>query len=203
MLIRTQDMLKKARVNAQKSNITNVEFVASKITSIPLPDSSTDVVISNCVINLVPHTEKPQVFQEIFRILKSGGRVAVSDILAKKDFTEQMRNDIALYVGCVAGASKVEEYQGWMKEAGLQDVLIVDAGSDLNVYTQVDAEGEAVGAACCGPVSTKEVKKSSCCGGGDKVDGGVVADLQNLRDTDLNEWAGEYFPSTDIHFFIS
>ncbi|KAF2469186.1 NAD(P)-binding protein [Lindgomyces ingoldianus] len=154
-----EDMLKKARENATKTNITNTSFIAAKITSIPLPDNSADVVISNCVINLVPSPSKPQVFREIFRLLKPGGRLAVSDILAKVEFTEEMRRDVALYVGCMAGASKMEEYEGWLKDAGFVDVVIVDAKADLMVYMQVEG-GEEVGSLCRGA----EKKDGGCCG---------------------------------------
>ncbi|ORY04563.1 ubiE/COQ5 methyltransferase, partial [Clohesyomyces aquaticus] len=129
-----EDMLQKARLNASKSNITNVTFLEGKISSLPLPSSSTDVIISNCVINLVPESEKPTVFREIFRVLKPGGRLAVSDILAKKRFTDEMRRDVALYVGCMAGASLKEEYEQWMREAGFGDVMVVDSGADLKIY---------------------------------------------------------------------
>lgn len=164
-------MLTKARLNASKSHMSNVSFVHSRITSMDLPDTWADVIISNCVINLVPHAEKHLVFEEMHRLLKPGGRVAVSDILTKKPLPEEMSNNVALYVGCIAGASSKEEYEGWLKEAGFADVLVADAGSDLNVYTR--AGGEA------------------CCGEQTDSDGGVAEDMrQSLREVDLNEWAG-------------
>src|SRR5450432_1439687 len=104
-------MLARARANATKSSITNVKFVESPITSINLPSSSADCIISNCVINLVPAEDKHLVFQEIFRLLKSGGRVAVSDILSKKETTPEMQKDMSLYVGCISGANMVREYE--------------------------------------------------------------------------------------------
>jgi ubiquinone/menaquinone biosynthesis C-methylase UbiE len=157
------DMLAKARLNASKSNITNTTFVKSQITAIDLPDESADVVISNCVINLVPEAEKPQVFSEVLRILKPGGRLAVSDILAKKEFTEKMRQDIALYVGCIAGASKKEAYESWMRKAGFQDITVVDAKSDLNVYTQTEGGEEMLGTGCCENVVQEKTEKTGCC----------------------------------------
>lgn len=96
----------------------NTRFIHSRITSTPLPSGIADVVISNCVINLVPHEEKQQVFSEIFRLLKPGGRVAVSDILAKKQLPDQLRANMAMYVGCIAGASLVEDYETYLREAG-------------------------------------------------------------------------------------
>ncbi|KAF2675884.1 putative ubiE/COQ5 methyltransferase [Lentithecium fluviatile CBS 122367] len=202
------DMLAKARQNAEKANISNVSFVASRITSIALPDASADVIISNCVINLVPAAEKHLVFREIYRLLKPGGRLAVSDILLKKDLSEELRNDMALYTGCVAGASRKEEYEKWLKEAGFGEVVVVDAGSDLNVYLSTgEGEEEVTGSLCCGAgKEEKKEEKGGCCGeakmdegagccgaGGKKEDGGVAQDLKDrLKGVDVNEWAGSY-----------
>jgi arsenite methyltransferase len=133
-------MLIKARSNASKKKANNVSFIKSRITAIDLPSESADVAISNCVINLVPDEEKHLVFKEMHRILKPGGRVAVSDILTKKPLTEDMKQNVALYVGCIAGASRKEEYEKWLAEAGFENVAIVDADSDLNVYTSGDVD---------------------------------------------------------------
>jgi arsenite methyltransferase len=112
-------MLTRARKNQAKSpEASNVSFIRAKITSIPLEDGIADCIISNCVINLVPECEKPTVFREIARLLTSGGRVAVSDILARKPLPNGLRESVALYVGCVAGASTKEDYEHWLKEAG-------------------------------------------------------------------------------------
>jgi arsenite methyltransferase len=111
-------MLARARLNASKSNFTNVSFVESPITAIDLPSGSTDCIISNCVINLVPAKDKHLVFEEIFRLLKPGGRVAVSDILAKKEFPPDLQRDMSLYVGCISGASLIVEYEEWLRDAG-------------------------------------------------------------------------------------
>lgn len=182
-------MLEKARFNASKIGTTNVSFVQSRITAINLPAASADVIISNCVINLVPHEEKHLVFKEMHRILKPGGRVAISDILTKKPLPKELKTNVALYVGCVAGASSKEEYEGWLKQAGFEDVLVVDTGSDLNVYTQ---DGASSG--CCSgvvePAKVETTKKQSCCGGQQEPDGGVTEDMRDLSDLDLNEWAG-------------
>jgi arsenite methyltransferase len=179
-------MLTKARTLACKSPTpdTNISFIHSPITSIPLPAASADVIISNCVINLVPETEKHLVFREMHRLLKPGGRVAVSDILTKKPLTEKMKRNVALYVGCVAGASSRKEYEMWLGEAGFGDVLVVDGGGDLNVWTRDSG--------CCGDETMDvEVKDQGCCGGA-KEDGGVAEDMKrDLRDLDLNEWAGK------------
>jgi arsenite methyltransferase len=147
-------MLAKARVNASNSHINNVSFVMSRITATNLPDEAADVVISNCVVNLVPDEEKHLVFREMHRLLRPGGRLAVSDILTKKALPESMKQNVALYVGCVAGASSKEEYEKWLKGAGFENVAILDAGSDLNVYTKREASG------CCEVV---EEEKQVCC----------------------------------------
>lgn len=110
--------------------MNNVEFVESRITNIALEDSIADCIISNCVINLVPHNEKQQVFNEIFRLLKPGGRVAISDILAKKPISDNIRNSIALYVGCMAGASQVDEYEQYMRNAGFEGNKIVSGRNE-------------------------------------------------------------------------
>ncbi|KAM0276733.1 hypothetical protein ACHAQH_006444 [Verticillium albo-atrum] len=129
-----KNMIDKANANKAEISASNVQFIESAITSIPLPNNTADCIISNCVINLVPASEKQLVFNEMFRLLKPGGRVAVSDILARKEFTEAIKKNIALYVGCVAGASRVSEYDAFLKNAGFCDVLIVDSQNDLNVY---------------------------------------------------------------------
>jgi arsenite methyltransferase len=122
--IAIQDMLELARRNAKNAGATNASFIEAFITSIPLPSASVDCIISNCVVNLVPEPEKPLVFKEIFRLLKPGGRVAISDILAKKELPLEIRQDLSLYVGCIAGASQVGGYERYLKEAGFQGTQI-------------------------------------------------------------------------------
>lgn len=122
-------MLARARENKARIGAENIEFIESPITQIALPPGIADCVISNCVINLVPESEKYQVFQEIFRILKPGGRVAVSDILAKKPLSEELKNDIASYVGCISGASVVEMYQKYFKDAGFAGMILQSRSS--------------------------------------------------------------------------
>jgi arsenite methyltransferase len=113
-------MLDRAHKNAATASITNVKFVLSPITKIPLESESADCIISNCVINLLPATEKPVCFNEVYRLLKPRGRLAVSDILAKKEFPEELRKDMGLYVGCISGASLMSEYESWLREAGFE-----------------------------------------------------------------------------------
>ena len=117
-----QKMLELARRNANNAGADNASFLEASITSIPLPSSIADCIISNCVINLVPEIEKPLVFREMFRLLKPGGRVAISDILAKRELPMEIKNDLSLYVGCVAGTSQVADYEEYLKEAGFQGI---------------------------------------------------------------------------------
>ena len=114
----TTAMIERARANAQSGGYTNVEFYQSTIDEIPLPDESVDCVISNCVINLAP--DKPAVFREIARILKPGGRVAVSDIALKHELPEAVAQSMAAYVGCIAGAIKIEDYRRRSPRSGLR-----------------------------------------------------------------------------------
>ena len=111
-------MLALARRNASRHSYTNVSFIEADITSTTLPDTTADCIISNCVINLVPHSNKHLVFKDMFRLLKRGGRVAVSDMLALKELPDAIRSNIAAYVGCIAGAAQVSQYEEWLHEAG-------------------------------------------------------------------------------------
>ena len=124
----TEEMLGLARENAAKAGATNVEFLQGFIEQVPLPDASVDVVISNCVINL--STDKPAVIREISRVLKPGGRLGVSDVVADDHLTPQDRADRGSYVGCIAGALSFTEYGSLLLEAGLVDVE-VDATHEL------------------------------------------------------------------------
>lgn len=113
-------MLALARKNAEKAGASNVSFVESSITAIPLPDGTANCIISNCVVNLVPAPEKPAAFREMFRLLAPAGRVAISDILTRKPLPEDVVNDLSLYVGCVAGASQIHEYEEYLRDAGFK-----------------------------------------------------------------------------------
>lgn len=127
----TDDMLVRARENASQLGAGNVDFRKGHIENLPVEDNSVDFVISNCVINLSP--DKPAVFREIYRVLKPGGRFAVSDIVLLADLPEQLRNDVSAYVGCVSGASLMHDYVRMPLEAGLQDISIpqIAHGSQL------------------------------------------------------------------------
>ncbi len=118
----TPDMLSKARANAAKGRYRNVEFRLGEIENLPVADNTADVIISNCVINLSP--DKPRVFREAFRILKPGGRLAISDVVATIDLPETMREDAALIAGCVGNASLIEDLEAMLEEAGFTSVRI-------------------------------------------------------------------------------
>jgi len=120
----TPAMLAKARANATKVAEANIEFRLGEIEHLPVADSSVDLIISNCVINLSP--DKPQVFREAFRVLKPGGRLLVSDLVLTRPLTLEMQKSVDLYIGCVAGASMKEEYLGMMREAGLASVEVLN-----------------------------------------------------------------------------
>jgi len=118
----TPEMIEKARDNAKKNSVENVEFRLGEIENLPVEDNSVDVVISNCVINL--SADKPRVFREINRVLKPGGRVAISDIALLKELPRNIQESIEAYVGCVAGAMLVNEYKKLVEESGLKNVKI-------------------------------------------------------------------------------
>lgn len=113
-----QEMLEKANRNKETTGAQNVEFTESPITDIGLPDEIAQCIISNCVINLVPTQEKQLVFNEMYRLLKPGGRVALSDILVKRELPDELKNNMTLYVGCIAGAGSVQDYESYLRNAG-------------------------------------------------------------------------------------
>jgi SAM-dependent methyltransferase len=118
----TPEMLRKARENAVQGGFTNVDFRLGEIEHLPVADQTVDVIISNCVINLSP--EKPQVFREAFRVLKPGGRLAISDVVTTAAFPETVKNDLALRACCVAGASLIDEVEHMLAEAGFTAISI-------------------------------------------------------------------------------
>lgn len=118
----TPEMVRKARANATKANVANVEFRLGEIEHLPVADRSVDAIISNCVINLSP--DKASVFQEAFRVLKPGGRLAVADIVATAALPEDARKDLALISGCVGGAAPMDEIETFLREAGFRDIRI-------------------------------------------------------------------------------
>lgn len=147
----TDEMLELARRNAAAIGATNVEFLKGHIEEIPLPDNSVDVIISNCVINL--SADKAQVLKEAFRVLKPGGRFAVSDVVVDGEVPNEMRRSMELWVGCVAGALEMSEFQDLLRDAGFEDPTIeptrVYAAEDARAFLEeagldVDAFREAV-----------------------------------------------------------
>jgi SAM-dependent methyltransferase len=181
----TGEMIARARANADSAGYTNVEFYHSTIDSIPLPDSSVDCVISNCVINLAP--DKPAVFREIFRVLKPGGRVAVSDIALKADLPEALASSVAAYTGCIAGAIKIEQYRNNLLQAGFQFVEVVDSGNDLNAYKSVGGQSSCCSAPKEELTELRSSPASSCC---EPAPGSVHEDLNVLlSEFDLNAMA--------------
>ena len=129
----TDEMLSLARENQKKAGATNVEFLKGEIEHIPLPDNSVDVIISNCVINL--SADKDQVIREAFRVLKPGGRFAVSDVVTRGQVPEALRRDMLLWVGCIAGALEENEYKSKLNAAGFENANI----EPTRVYRVEDA----------------------------------------------------------------
>jgi SAM-dependent methyltransferase len=156
----TPAMIDRARANAVSGGYHNVEFHLATIDKIPLPDASVDCVISNCVINLAP--DKTAVFREIARILKPGGRLAVSDIALKSELPAEVAKSMAAYVGCIGGAILISDYRDGLLAGGFEHVEIVDSGADLNAYAKVENQ-----AGCCSPAmdssSGLAVIAESCC----------------------------------------
>ncbi|MBY8999535.1 MAG: arsenite methyltransferase [Candidatus Heimdallarchaeota archaeon] len=120
----TPDMIDLARDNAEKNNFENVEFRLGEIENLPVANDSVDIIISNCVINLSP--EKQRVFNEAFRVLKPGGRIAISDIVLLKELPEELRNNETLLAGCVAGAELKDKYLEMIKNAGFKNIEVVE-----------------------------------------------------------------------------
>ena len=145
----TDDMLTLARQNAEKRGAANVEFRKGLIEQLPVESGTVDYVISNCVINL--STDKPAVFREIARVLKPGGRFAVSDIVLLKELPEELAKSISAYVGCISGASMLTEYLSMALESGLHDlnIPVIAHGKDL-MRVLAPADICSGGSTCCG-----------------------------------------------------
>ncbi len=139
----TEEMVERARVNAKKSGYDNVEFRLGEIEQLPVDDNTIDMIISNCVINLSP--DKRAVFAEAFRVLKSGGRLMVSDLVLSKDLPATIKELVEGYVGCLAGAIKKEEYIDFINKAGFKNIKIVSE-SPYPVDALFDSLKEADGA---------------------------------------------------------
>ena len=167
--------------------LQNVEFYQATIDELPLEDESVDCVISNCVINLA--SDKPAVFREIARVLKPGGRLAVSDIALKKNLPEEIEKDVMAYVGCIAGAIPIEDYKSGLTDAGFAHVQVIDSKADLNAYSKVEGQG-----GCCSPPMTNpnglNVLSDPCCGTGATQNSQIHSELSELLARhDINEYA--------------
>jgi arsenite methyltransferase len=147
----TDEMLALARENQKKAGAQNVEFLKGEIEHIPLPDNSVDVIISNCVINL--SADKSQVLREAFRVLKPGGRFAVSDVVTRGRVPEELRRDMLLWVGCIAGALEESEYKDKLKAAGFEQASI----EPTRIYQVADAREFLAGKGIDVDAMTKEV----------------------------------------------
>jgi SAM-dependent methyltransferase len=179
----TPKMLDLARQNAEKARATNVTFHHAIIDKLPLPDASADSVMSNCVINLAP--DKPAVFREVARVLKPGGRLAVSDIALKKPLPAEIGQDLMAYVGCIAGAILMNDYRQQLIEAGFMGVQIIDPGADLNAYAKVENQS-----GCCSPpTSSLPVTESGCSSTGPADDGLHRRLLELLTRYNINDYA--------------
>jgi ubiquinone/menaquinone biosynthesis C-methylase UbiE len=139
----TEKMIFKAKENARKLGYTNVEFVYGEIENIPLPDNTADVVVSNCVMNLVPSKEKA--FKETYRILKKGGHFSISDIVIEGQLPDKIREEAFLYAGCVSGAININEYLGVIRKAGFINIEIqqkVNNNLPENVFLKYMSRGD-------------------------------------------------------------
>ena len=146
----TPEMLALARANQAKAGIANAEFLEGTIESIPLPDASVDVIVSNCVINL--SGDKQRVFEEAFRVLRHGGRFAVSDVVLRRELPEPVRGSMQLWTGCIAGALLETDYVGGLERAGFVDVGV----EPTRVFEKCDVEEMASGSGCGGGGATVE-----------------------------------------------
>jgi SAM-dependent methyltransferase len=184
----TPEMLELARRNAERARATNAEFHHATIDKLPLPDVSVDCVISNCVINLA--ADKPAVFREVARVLKPGGRLAVSDIALKNPLPPEVGTDLMAYVGCIAGATLIDDYRRDLAKAGFAHVEVIDTGADLNAYAKVETQS-----GCCSPAITQAnespaVADSGCCGQTLEEEAGLHDRLAELlRKYDVNDYA--------------
>lgn len=157
----TPDMVSKARANALKGQYENVEFRLGEIEHLPIADGTVDVVISNCVINLSPN--KPQVFRDAFRVLKEGGRLAISDVVATVELPEEMRNDAGLISGCMGNASLIVDLEEMMRAAGF-DQIRIQPKNESKEFIKDWAPGQNVTDFVVS-ATIEAVKPGACCGG--------------------------------------
>ncbi|HTU21981.1 MAG TPA: arsenite methyltransferase [Gemmataceae bacterium] len=178
----TPEMIERARRNAAAQELANVAFHLATIDRLPLPNASVDCIISNCVINLAP--DKRAVFREVYRVLKAGGRLAVSDIALKKPLPDDLARSIMAYIGCVSGAVLIADYERDLRDAGFDAVQVVDTGKDLNAYAQVENQS-----GCCSPAMSDDSGlslESSCCAPLEGIHEGLA---RLLREYNINDFA--------------
>lgn len=140
----TPEMIRRAEANAAATGATNTEFHLAAMEALPVADASADCLISNCVINLA--ADKSLVFREMYRVLKPGGRVAVSDIALKQPLPTELKSSVEAFVGCIAEALLIDDYVRMLAEAGFTAVQVIDSGADLNAYAKVENQS-----GCCSP----------------------------------------------------
>ncbi|KAF5316606.1 hypothetical protein D9619_006263 [Psilocybe cf. subviscida] len=184
----SDDMISLARKNAARKELKppHVAFVKALLTEpLPIESNSVDCILSNCVLNLLPDEGKAAVLKEAYRVLKPGGRITLDDIVAKKILPDNIRNDIAGYIGCVAGAIPLERYQGLFEEAGFTNVVFVDTKNDLNIYYaapgQPSATTPAGASSCCSPAPTAAQTKP-----------GNSAQIPVKPEYEVNDWVASY-----------
>lgn len=182
----TPEMLERARANAARQQLKNVQFHQATIDQLPLESASVDCIISNCVINLA--SDKPAVFREMYRVLKPGGRLAISDIALKQALPAEIGQDLMAYIGCIGGAISVNDYTDGLQAAGFATVQIVDTKKDLNAYSLVEGQS-----ACCAPPMTTPSSslatvETGCCGSasGSEVHASL---MELLRRYNVNDYA--------------
>lgn len=158
----TPSMISKARNNAVIGKYNHVEFRLGEIEHMPVANETVDVIISNCVINLSP--DKPQVFSEAFRVLKPGGRLAISDVVAGTELPDEIRNDLALYSGCMAGASQVSELHDILKNSGFEQIRIAPK-DESKEFIKDWAPGRGVEEYVLS-ATIEAIKPGACCSGG-------------------------------------
>lgn len=190
----TPEMIERARANAVRAGVTNVEFHLATIDRLPLPDCSADCIISNCVINLAP--DKPAVFREMYRLLKPGGRVAVSDIALKKPLPAEIGQDILAYVGCIAGAILLGDYERQLREAGFSTVQVIDTAKDLNAYAQAGGSS-----ACCSAPAARSGIPVSCCTA--STSSSAIALLAQSDGDSLHERLAQLLARYDVNEFAA
>lgn len=132
----TPDMISKARRNAEKAGTSNIEFRLGEIESLPVADNTADIIMSNCVINLSP--DKQSVYRDAYRVLKPGGRLAISDVLATAELPDEIRNDLSLVGACIGGAATIEATESILKEAGFEDIKITPKDSSRDLVREWD-----------------------------------------------------------------